>query len=836
MRYLRQSTATVVEVGPFVDDSDGKTLEEALTVASIDVQFMQPLDTATVPPDLITNGVFGADTDWTTNSWTIAGGVADSAAAQSTSLTQTVSITENKAYELVFDVATQSAGSVQPILGTTSGTSRSTVATFTETIIAGSGSLIDFDATGFTGTIDNVVLKQVPIPITPAASGSTNDMVLTQSNTGTYWLELTANQVGIVGRHKLTAFISGALIVWEEFMVVEEAIFDAFYISGSAAPNTTTPPTAAAIVNEWETQSQADPTGFHVNVLEVSGTAEDLPTATALAVVDSNVDDLVAATIAASGVVETSGSNSSTQVQTNLAEASDDHYDVMTILFTSGAEAGQSRLITGYAGATGTVSWNAALIGTPADDVTFVILAAGTTADAVWDELLTGSTHNINNSAGKRLRALSGAIFTEGTMQAGSTVATAVLASGESSVDQFFDHARIVIIGGTGIGQEAIITDYDGTSKVCIIAPDWRTTPDNTSEYEIVPGVVHSQTNHDGYANESVYVGPSGVTTVRNGIDGTSETPIDDGSFANAVTIANLRGLVKIHFYPGSVVTFPATINNFELLGAGYSIALNSQDISGCRFFNGSLSGIGTGGGAAADRIVCRDCFFPSTITLPLAAVIDTNLDMATITLGDAGTYNILKCQANGATIDYSTPLNQTVNFHQFSGHLTADGMGDAGTDVLFIDGPGGSFTEGTCTSGNLTIAGNFAIAGITNITVSQVARVDNPSINAEVDTGISDAALATAANLAIVDTNVDQLELGIIFGTAATGTLSTTQATSSLTGFTDDQLIGRVIIFTAGPADGEATDILDYASASGLLTFTDLTLAPEDGDAFKIV
>ena len=31
---------------------------------------------------------------------------------------------------------------------------------------------------------------------------------------------------------------------------------------------------AAAVVNEWETQSQADPTGFHVNVLEVAGTAQ----------------------------------------------------------------------------------------------------------------------------------------------------------------------------------------------------------------------------------------------------------------------------------------------------------------------------------------------------------------------------------------------------------------------------------------------------------------------------------------------------------------------------------------------------------------------------------
>lgn len=33
-------------------------------------------------------------------------------------------------------------------------------------------------------------------------------------------------------------------------------------------------PTAAAIVDEWESQSQADPTGFHVNVKEVNGTAQ----------------------------------------------------------------------------------------------------------------------------------------------------------------------------------------------------------------------------------------------------------------------------------------------------------------------------------------------------------------------------------------------------------------------------------------------------------------------------------------------------------------------------------------------------------------------------------
>ncbi len=82
----------------------------------------------------------------------------------------------------------------------------------------------------------------------------------------------------------------------------------------------------------------------------------------------------------------------------------------------------------------------------------------------------------------------------------------------------------------------------------------------------------------------------------------------------------------------------------------------------------------------------------------------------------------------------------------------------------------------------------------------------------------------------------VDGRATGEIMGAAATGTLSTTQATSNLTGYANDQLIGRVIIWLSGDCEGEASDITDYASASGLLTFTALTTAPADGDLFKIV
>jgi len=72
---------------------------------------------------------------------------------------------------------------------------------------------------------------------------------------------------------------------------------------------------------------------------------------------------------------------------------------------------------------------------------------------------------------------------------------------------------------------------------------------------------------------------------------------------------------------------------------------------------------------------------------------------------------------------------------------------------------------------------------------------------------------------------------------TAVTGTLSTTVCTTDITGYANDELIGRVIIFTGGTASGQAAAITDYASASGTVTFSGgITTAPANLDAFVIV
>ena len=118
---------------------------------------------------------------------------------------------------------------------------------------------------------------------------------------------------------------------------------------------------------------------------------------------------------------------------------------------------------------------------------------------------------------------------------------------------------------------------------------------------------------------------------------------------------------------------------------------------------------------------------------------------------------------------------------------------------------------------GAITTSGG-AVSTVTNVTNQVTANM----------TSISGS--ATAAD------NLEASALVIITGTAQTGTLSTTQMSTNLSEATDDHYIGRVIIWTSGNLLGQASDITDYAGTNGVLTFSALTEAPQNGDTFVIV
>lgn len=209
--------------------------------------------------------------------------------------------------------------------------------------------------------------------------------------------------------------------------------------------------------------------------------------------------------------------------------------------------------------------------------------------------------------------------------------------------------------------------------------------------------------------------------------------------------------------------------------------------------------------------------------------------------------------ELDGAVYRYTT---NALENGPSGGGGTADWTADERTAIRSILGIPGSGTTPADPSAGILDTIRDAVAGVQSDTNDIQTRLPAALVSGRIDASVGAMAanvmtaaaaaadlttelqsgLATSTALATVDAIVDTLVSGVITGAAATGTLSTTQATSDLTGYANDQLIGRVIIWLSGNCAGEASTIEDYASAGGLLTFTALTTAPANGDTFKIV
>jgi len=152
-------------------------------------------------------------------------------------------------------------------------------------------------------------------------------------------------------------------------------------------------------------------------------------------------------------------------------------------------------------------------------------------ANAVWDESLTASSHNIATSAGRRLRQLASAVVHEGTAQGAGTNNNQIqLDLAASSVDGAYDPSLLCITDGTGAGQTRLILEYDGATRTATVDRSWKVAPDATSTFVISghPGREHTNEglaqggsantitlNSLASANDDEYVGM--VVSIRSG-------------------------------------------------------------------------------------------------------------------------------------------------------------------------------------------------------------------------------------------------------------------------------------------------------------------------------
>jgi hypothetical protein len=75
------------------------------------------------------------------------------------------------------------------------------------------------------------------------------------------------------------------------------------------------------------------------------------------------------------------------------------------------------------------------------------------------------------------------------TAQAGAA-SSITLNAGASATTNFYLGKLIEITSGTGAGQTATVTAYDGTTKVATVGVAWATAPDATSVFRILDGIL----------------------------------------------------------------------------------------------------------------------------------------------------------------------------------------------------------------------------------------------------------------------------------------------------------------------------------------------------------
>ena len=340
--------------------------------------------------------------------------------------------------------------------------------------------------------------------------------------------------------------------------------------------------------------------------------------------------------------------------------------------------------------------------------------------DDVWDEVLTGGTHNVNNSSGKRLRQIAANVFSEGTAQSGGTNSIQ-LASGAVSTNEQFARASIILTAGTGAGQEAIVTSSVASTDTLTITPQWLTNPDATTEYQVVPGQVHTTVRNGGYDNGMVFIDTvNGTAGTEKGVHGTSTHP--SLTIADAYTVATNEGISSFFVYPGSSLVLPSDSSGLRFEGFGYTVNLNGQDIGDTTFIRaGAITGVGIDSGSTSGPNF-TECGIGSC-TLPPCTTLGSGF-FGTVTIGSAGNFSFLNGLAvfgGSLVIDYNVALNASnVHLPGWTGggvEIQNTGAG-TGTYLFQMDGTGDLTVNANCSSTTTvttigTINRNADVAGI---------------------------------------------------------------------------------------------------------------------------
>ena len=228
---------------------------------------------------------------------------------------------------------------------------------------------------------------------------SKNSGGATHDELGYYTATFDATDTNTVGHLKVMVKMSGALVVEDEFWVLEEDIYEALFASGAAAFNSS-------------------------DQVAVGSVAANAITAAAIA--DAAIDS---ATFAADVGIKSIRSNTATgggaSSVTLDASASSvtDFYKGALVRLTGGTGAGQVRLITAYNGTSKVATVASAWATQPVNGTTFAIIPFGpANVVAILGELVSTSTAQL----GVNIVSAAGTAWASGAITAASIASNAI--------------------------------------------------------------------------------------------------------------------------------------------------------------------------------------------------------------------------------------------------------------------------------------------------------------------------------------------------------------------------------------------------------------------------
>ena len=445
-------------------------------------------------------------------------------------------------------------------------------------------------------------------------------------------------------------------------------------------------------------------------------------------------------------------------------------------------------------------------------------------AKAIWDRVLTGATHNITNSSGKLLRSIFGGVFTEGTAQSGGNNAIQ-LASGDITANDQYVRAKVLLTGGTGVGQEAIITDSVASTDTLTITPAWLTNPDATTEYQVIPAQVHTTVRNGGYDNGFVYVDlTNGSAGTIKGVNGTSTNK--SSVLADARAIADEEIIRSFRITGGVTIVLDQGYPNwvFDHMSPS-AIDMNGQDVTGAVFLKSGVIGVGTNTGITTFEV----CGLIG-ITIGNMSAINCVLS-GTMTLANTGQHLIIDGSQNGSAIPAlninGDGITETgVQLSNYNGTLTITNM--TAVDILLVTGNAQIILDVSCTGGTIRHSGDVKITDNTGGALTELPGLIYDIENDTAEIGVAGVGLVNLGGMsaamqaeilaevnAAFDTAIAELGVGV---PSATPTVRTALILQYMA------LRNQLVVQTSG------TDAIEIRNDAGIL-ITQKTITDDGSD-----